>query len=181
LALVVTEAAQAAAAHRGDRETQASQQNRDLFGHDASFVFDPSGQELGCEVARRLACDRWENRPARRSDSGEAGVIYLKRAKRAKPNFQDFSADRKIGSSLDPFGAAHHIANLRQQLTATFAIFWSAAIDCRFPFSCRPDFLKVPEIATVFQNREARRESKAVMNHRTPNLAKVELTATPLA
>lgn len=97
LAAVVTHATEAAAAAsriHGNDET--SQQKRDLFGHDASFVFDPSGQEWRCDLTRRVSCDRWENRPARRSDSGEAAVIYLTRPKCAKTNLRDFRRETEI-------------------------------------------------------------------------------------
>ena len=57
-------------------------------------------------------------------------------------------------------------------------LFWSAAIGCRFPFSRWFEFLNAPAVSVSFIKSKSSEEMKAAMNHRTPKMAKVELSST---
>ena len=53
---------------------------------------------------------------------------------------------------------------------------WSAAIDCRFLFSCRDDPVNGTTNRPESNNEIEVQETKAVMNLRSPKMAKVEIT-----
>ena len=92
---------------------------------------------------------RWSDLISTRRIGGEA------KTQNRKPDPNDLSESRlKWIVPLRPSSESGRMLS-EKPFSSTFALFWSAAIDCRFSFSGSNEFLKAKSKTRYFKNAEA--------------------------